>query len=88
MLGDSPFRRRVQRFISATNRTEAFEAAARRVLADYPAHSAMVARTRVEQAVLDAWGEVHTDMLHVWATHPSERVRNVCRAELARRGLK
>ena len=46
------------------------------------------ARTEAEQAVLDAWSAVHTDTLYVWATHPSERVRNTCRAELARRGLR
>jgi hypothetical protein len=76
MLGDSPFRRRVKRFMAATNRTEA-----------EPLHGANDV-FKAERAVLDAWGAVSVDTLYMWATHPSEHVRNTCRAELARRGLK
>lgn len=44
-------------------------------------------RTEAEQTVLDAWGAVSDDTLYMWSTHPSEHVRNTCRAELARRRL-
>ncbi len=68
--------------VAEPTRTEAFEAAARKVLADYPAHSAMVAGTEAEQAVLDA------DQVAKACCDLAWRNGWVLTYKLARRGLK
>jgi hypothetical protein len=52
------------------------------------AKEGVIRRTDHERAVLAAWAEVPKETLYMWATHPSEHVRHVCRTEIARRGAR